>query len=112
MPSRWAADAPSTTAGYRPVRPFSQTPLRMVAPTVDGNVIRAAKTDSPLVTSTGIRSDRYTFTLGIMPTAEVAVTGPIRPIIASASWGLIGIVWYCDAIVRLAIELGAAPGGA
>ena len=84
----------------------------MVAPTVDGNVTRAAKTDSPLVTSTGIRSDRYTFTLGIMPTAEVAVTGPIRPIIASASGGSSESSGTATAIVRLAIELGAAPGGA
>lgn len=58
MPSRAAVSEPSTAAGYRLITPFSQTPLRTVAPTVRGRLTLAANTVSPLVSTLGILSDR------------------------------------------------------
>lgn len=57
-PSRSAAAAPSTTAGYREVASLSQVPLATSAPTVSSSPSCAARTAMPPVSAAGIRSVR------------------------------------------------------
>src|SRR6266545_4607484 len=103
-PSRRAALAPRTTAGYRAVAALSQAPLTTLAPTVPS------------------RSVRYTWTSGTVPVAVTAVTGAMRPTIATDSSG------RCESLAEqrlaradpqqvraepgeLAVEVGVAGGG-
>ena len=58
VPSRRAAVAPSTTAGYRAVAGLSHAPEATDAPTVDSRSSWAAVTAMPPVWAGGIRSVR------------------------------------------------------
>src|SRR6266511_896373 len=121
-PSRRAALAPRTTAGYRAVAALSQAPLTTLAPTVPSRSVRAARTPMPPVSPDWIRSVRYTWTSGTVPVAVTAVTGAMRPTIATDSSG------RCESLAEqrlaradpqqvraepgeLAVEVGVAGGG-
>src|SRR6185437_13833095 len=86
MPSRAAAREPSTTAGYWALAAFSQPPLASEAPTVPSRSVRPASTAMLPVSPDGMWSLRYTWAL-TTPVAVTEVTGPIRPIIPTASSG-------------------------
>jgi hypothetical protein len=86
-PRRLAADAPSTTAGYRAVAALSHVPLATPAPTVPSRSVRAASTERLPVSAGGMWSLRYTEDELSIAVAVTEVTGPIRPIIATASSG-------------------------
>src|SRR6266540_2965119 len=86
-PSRLAAFAPSTTAGYCAVASLRKAPLAMDAPTVPSRLVRAASAETLPVSFDGMWSLRYTWTDDSAAVAVTEVTGGIRPIIATESAG-------------------------
>ena len=60
MPSRLAASAPRTTAGYRAVAALRNVPWARVAPRVAGREASAAVSEMPLVSMAGMSELRYT----------------------------------------------------
>ena len=70
MPSRSAAFAPSTTAGYRAVAALRNEPVRTVPSTAASSSGSVATTPMPPVSSAGIRSVRRTVALtAVVPAA-------------------------------------------
>jgi hypothetical protein len=60
MPSRLAAWAPRTTAGYRAVAALRKAPCATVMPRVAGRAGSAAVSAMPLVSMAGMNGLRYT----------------------------------------------------
>src|SRR6266511_492343 len=98
-PSRRAALAPRTTAGYRAVAALSQAPLTTLAPTVPSRSVRAARTPMPPVSPDWIRSVRYTWTSGRCESLAEQRLARADPQQVRAEPG------------ELAVEVGVAGGG-
>src|ERR1700722_15267249 len=86
MPRCCAAAAPSTQTGWCAVAALRYVPANSVVPTALGRPRLEASTLRPLVLTLGIFGFRNADAL-VVPVYWVAVTGPMREIMAGADFG-------------------------